>query len=369
MTEPTRPFAAPPPTASTAEFVATFGIVLVTIVVFLFIDSALARVDQQESRAHAANLYRDGQALMARGDAREASDRFASAVAAERSNPQYALGLAQAMLADHRLDDAHRVLEGVLERAQSDGPANLTMAHVLVAEGRVEDAKSYFHRAIYGRWGPDSAARRTAAQLELVDLLARRHESTEMLAELLPLEAAAVDVPQRRRLGHLFVAAGAPERGAALLREVVRTNPRDADAYAGLGDAALALGNYRSARADFLLAAQLSAPSQFAERLALTDTLLALDPTDRRLDEVARMERSLRLLSSTLAAVERCGSASPALESLADSARRVRSADPEGLQSLAGDLWTARPPSCEPAASPLDRALPLLHAKLSLRGR
>jgi tetratricopeptide (TPR) repeat protein len=174
----------PPPTARTAEFVATLGVVLLTIVVFLFIDTALARVDQRESRAHAASLYREGQDLLARGDAREASDRFASAVAAQRGEPLYQLALGQALLAEGRVDDAHQTINAVLERAQSDGAANLAMAHVLVAEGQGDEATSYFHRAIYGRWGADSIERRRDARLELIDLLTRRHETNELQAEL-----------------------------------------------------------------------------------------------------------------------------------------------------------------------------------------
>jgi hypothetical protein len=218
MTDPGRRAPTGAPTASTPVFVATFGFILLIIVALLFVDTALARVDERESRAHAANLYRDGQDLLARGDAHEASDRFASAVASNRGEPRYALALAQAMLADGRTDDARRILDDVLERIPADGAANLTMARVLVTDGRVDDAKSYFHRAIYGRWGSDSAARRTQARLELVDLLAKRRESAEMLAELLPLDASATDTAMRRRIGLLFIEAGAPERGAALLR-------------------------------------------------------------------------------------------------------------------------------------------------------
>jgi hypothetical protein len=218
MTDPAPRAPAGAPTASAPVFVATFGLILLIIVALLFVDTALARVDARESRAHAANLYRDGQDLLGRGDAHEASDRFASAVATDRSEPRYALALAEALLTEGRTDDAHRTLDGVLERIPTDGAANLTMARVLVAEGRVDDAKSYFHRAIYGRWPTDSVARRTQARLELVDLLAQRRDSAEMLAELLPLEATVTDTATRRRLGLLFIQAGAPVRGAALLR-------------------------------------------------------------------------------------------------------------------------------------------------------
>ena len=44
----------------------------------------------------------------------------------------------------------------LLERAENDGAVNLTMAHVMVREKSDQEAKAYFHRAIFGRWGADS---------------------------------------------------------------------------------------------------------------------------------------------------------------------------------------------------------------------
>ena len=69
--------------------------------------------------------------------------------------------------------------------------------------GRVREAKAFYHRAIYGQWSADSTSMRTRARLELVALLARRHESRELLAELLPLEAIASGSLPPRQLGAL----------------------------------------------------------------------------------------------------------------------------------------------------------------------
>ena len=95
-------------------------------------------------------------------------------------------------------------MKALLDRAENDGAVNLTMAHVMMREGRVADAKAYFHRAIFGRWGADSIVRRTQARFELIDLLSRRGAPGELLAELLPLDATSPDsIALRRRLGHL----------------------------------------------------------------------------------------------------------------------------------------------------------------------
>jgi Flp pilus assembly protein TadD len=375
MTDPVRRAPAPPPTATAAEFVATFAVILATIVGLLFMDTSLARVDQQESRATAADLYAEGRELLARGDATEASDRFASALAMERSNTAYARALAQALLEGGRREEAERTLKTLLERAESDGAANLTMARLLVEQGRVDDAKSYYHRAIYGRWGPDSAQRRLQSRLELIDLLARRHDDAEMLAELLPLEASSTDQQLRRRLGHLFIQAGSPSRGAAILRTFLRDDPNDADAYAGMGDAALALGNFRTARAD-LLEAQRIRPndSTIARRLAIADTVLALDPDARGVDLHDRYLRRRMLLVRVLAELQPCGALPEASAATLDSARAsLASALPpldeeragEAMVLRAAQLWNERPAACganDVAATALglvlDRLLP-----------
>src|SRR5437763_16485150 len=132
LADPMRVAPAPLPAASAPEFVATFAAILVAIVVFLFVDMWLARIDREESRAHAAHLYADGRALLARHDAAEARERFASAAAIDRGNVAYQLGLAEAMLAQGQPAEAEQTLRAALDRAETDGAANLMMARVLV---------------------------------------------------------------------------------------------------------------------------------------------------------------------------------------------------------------------------------------------
>ncbi len=80
-----------------------------------------------------------------------------------------------------------------------------------------------------------------------------------MLSELLPLLDEAPDSVQlRERLGHLFVLAGSPGRATTIFQEILRQNPNDADAHAGLGEAAFARGNYRTARTAWVNAAHLA---------------------------------------------------------------------------------------------------------------
>jgi Flp pilus assembly protein TadD len=375
MSDPAQSTRAPLPTATAPEFLGTFALVLAAIVVLLFVDEWLARIDRAESHAHAANLYAEGRRLLAGHDADAASERFASAVAIERTNTRYEVALAEAMLAGGRTADAEETLQRAMTRAETDGEANLLMARVLVREGRQAEAKSFYHRAIYGRWGADSLSKRLSVRFELIGLLVRADAQAELLAELLPLQDLPADsVAQRRTVGRLFVAAGSPARAVEMLRPIVQRSPDDGIAYAGMGDAALALGNFRTARADLAIAAQLRPrDTTIAGRLAVVDTLLALDPTQRGVGERERAARCRALLEATVAAIGRC-TGSAALSSKADSAQLLLAPrtsprrppdEADRMFTLAVELWAARPTSCPTAGTTRERALEILHAKLA----
>lgn len=351
------------PSASTSVFVATFASLLALIFGFLFLDVALARVDRNESTMHAAHLYQEGKALLAAGDPHEASDRFASALAIEHTNITYALGLAQSMMDAGRSDDAEQTLVSALDRAANDGAVNLLMARLLERTGRPGEATVYYHRAIFGRWGADSTQRKTGTRFELVESLARRKDGGAMLAELLPLQATLPDSPAiRRRLAHLFLQAGSPRRAMDILRDFIRRDPKDADAYAGMAEAALALGNFATAQADFAQAAILQPNNAvIASRQALADTVLILDPQARRLNEGERSIRAQALLARAVAERERCLGASYT-GPLADSARSHMvplpaspTATPErtdAMTELAASIASTRPPKCAASFAP-----------------
>ena len=375
MADPTRTAPAPPPTASAPEFLATFAAILVAIALFLGVDAWLARVDRAESRAHAANLYADGRQLLARGDSRAAIERFSSAVAIERANVAYQIGLAEALFADGRVGDAESILEAALDRAEMDGAANLLMARVQLALGHGEEAKSYFHRAIYGRWRGDTIHERLQARFELISLLSRQGARQELLAELLPIQDLALDsIELQRKLGHLFIQAGSPSRGVEIFRKLLQHSPSDGDAYAGMGEAALALGNFRTARADLRMAARLlPRDTSIARQLVLADSVLLLDPMQRGIGSAFRQQRSRSVLALTLDVVGRCPSRDDSqLRTLTDSARallaatseRAAAVESDAMLTSAADLWNARPESCARANSATTGALALIQARL-----
>ena len=355
--------------AGAPAFVGTIALVVLSIVGFLFFDISLAAIDSRESAGHAASAYEEGSALLRAGRPTAAVEQFRTAVTIDRSNINYGLALGEALMDAGHLSDAESTLKVLLTRTENDGAVNLTMAHLMAREGRVNEAKAYFHRAIFGRWGADSTARRREARFELIGVLADRGAPAELLAELLPFEDAAVDSTSLRlRLGKLFLRAESPARAANMFRGVLRHEPENADALAGMGESALALGNFRTARADFSAAARLR-PDDAAlrGRLAFADTVFALDPS-ATLSTTERRDRARRLVLRTLAAVAGCEEANtPA----ADSARaltarqtpaRQQDAMNAALINAAVELWAARSARCD--ASVHDAVLRILHAHL-----
>jgi len=357
------------PTASAATFVATFAVMLAAIAALLLLDLFLARIDRRESVAHAANLFADGQSLLASHQPAVAEQRFASAVSIDHSSVTYALALAQARLDQGKIAEAEGTLRDLVERAENDGAVNLVMARTLLHSGRTEEAKAYYHRAIFGRWGADSVSRRQEARFELIDLLARQGSQRELLAEILPLDGTSPDsVALRARLAALFIVAGSPARAVAAFRDVLRQDPTSADAYDGIGQGELALGNFRRARADFAEALRLQ-PGDTAvkARLATTDSVITLDPAARGIGSAERLSRSRKLLERTLAAAVQCGQAAAPLAGTARAllgatvATTQREAMTDSLVETATSLWAARPSSCKTTDVPLR----LLQGRLS----
>jgi tetratricopeptide (TPR) repeat protein len=377
MTDPTAQPAAPTPAASATEFIATFAIVLGAIVLLLGFDAGLAKVDTAATRTHAASEYELGESLNAQGKVPEAIDHFRTAATLDHDRAAYTVALAQAILSENHPEDAEQLLTPLLEHNATDGSSNLAMARVLTREGRLEEAKSYYHRAIYGLWPTEAERNRAAARFELIDLLARTGAKQELLAELLPIQDEAPnDTALRKRIAHLFVVAGSPGRASDIFRDVVRHNPRDADAWVGLAEAALALGNYPTARADLQTAARLSpGDSTIQSRIALTDSVIAIDPTQHGLGLDEQYRRSRNLVQMTITSTRKClGAAAPDVAAALDSVTRSLVAPSGGIPrsqaidenlSLAGALWRMRRERCASGTPAGEQALGLVQDRIS----
>jgi tetratricopeptide (TPR) repeat protein len=365
----------PLPTATASEFVLTLTLTVGAILLLIVGDTALAKLDSDATRATAADEYRVAVNLIAHNRLGDAIEHLRTATTLDRERPVYTVALAQAVMAQGRASDAEQMLIPLLERDATDGGANLAMARVLAKEGRIDEAKSYYHRAIYGLWPGDAARSRAIARFELIDLLAETGAKQELLSELLPIQdESPEDTVLRKRIANYFVLAGAPAKASDIYRDLLRKSPRDADAYVGLGKAALALGNYPVARNDFQ-AAQRIAPddSSIARTIKLADSVIAIDPTQRGLGLDEQVRRSRQLVQMTIKSAHRCldveaPSVSAALDSVARSlvapagvVSRSQAID-ENI-SLAGALWRMREGRC--TSRPDDEALALVQDRIA----
>jgi len=377
MSDPVQQPPGPPPTASTSEFLLTFAVILVTILLLLGFDTGLARIDKRANSASALEEYKRGQSFFIAGKLDQAIDHYRAAATLDRDHSVYTVALAQAILAQGRASVAEQLLLPVLERDANDGPANLELARVLVKEGRPDEAKSYYHRAIFGMWqGPDAERNRTAGRYELIDLLAQSGDKQDLLSELLPLQDEAQNDSKRRKVAHLFVVAGSPERASSMYRTILRQNPRDAEAYIGLADATLAMGNFNTAR-DHLDAALKVAPddSVIKKRIALTDTVIAMDPGQRGLAIDEQLRRSKALVQRTITAARKClDVSSPEVAAALDSVTRSLVASAANVPraqaieenlSIAGTIWRMRGTRCSTEQKPDEEALRLIQEKIA----
>ncbi len=368
--------APPTPAASISEFIATFAVILATVVGLVLFDTALARIDSRERKVSAAREFAAGEQLVAEGKKDQAIEHLRTASTLDGENTRYATALADAVLADGRPNDAELLLVPLLERNATDGAANLTMARVLFKQGKIEQAKAYYHRAIYGLWPRGAEDNRTAARFELIDLLASTDARQELLAELLPIQDDSTNsLAQRKRIAHLFVVAGSPSRAVTIFRDVLRHDAKDADAYIGLAEAALSLGDFATAKADLVAAQKLSPQdsSSIQARISVTDSVIALDPTQRGLSLAEQYRRSRNLVQLTLASVRKClgtqapdvaaalGSAGASLVASAAAASQSQSIDQTLL--LAEQLWALRRGRC--AAERQEGALALVQNKIT----
>jgi len=348
------------------------AVIVITAVALWSADIFLARTENIEMQTEARHDAEAARRALAQGRAEDAVSLFRKAHALDRENSGYALELAQALMAAGKLSEAQSILSDNLENSPNDGQANLLEARLMVRQGKIDQASAYYHRAIYGIWPENPVRHRVEVRLELANLLASHHASQELLAELLPLETEAQnDLSVRKQVARLYLVADAPDRADAAYRALIRDDSDDGDNDAGLGEAALALGNYRAAQVAFQNAIHHGA--QVQNRLDLAAQMADLDPTPRRLSAMEKFTRSARILLLARDALASCASsdrAKPLLED-ADAAlgQKIRgdatNETAEKFLALAQDIWQLRVDTCAVPSTPNDEPLRLIMAKLS----
>lgn len=328
----------------------------------------------------AAEYYKIGNELLQQDRNEEAVQEYREALSSAPGNPQYRLALGLALVKADHPEEASVYLSALLKRDPENAPANLGEARIALAEHNTADAVKYYRRAIDGAWPPGQEQNRMQTRLELAALLQNSGQKTQAIAELLAaLGPAAHDTATKMKIGHLLLSYGAPREAADVFRDVLKTDDRNADAYAGLGEAELVLENYPAARDAFQSAVDLNPSDEASKRqLQLCDRVLALDPNARGLRAAARYDRSKELLQAEIMLFEQClagnkaadqtdllGAAKQAIASFPRHGRLEDAADKDLL--LAENLWKQGRKLCggTHAPNPSDEAVERVLTRLA----
>ena len=322
----------------------------------------------------AGEYYKTGNELLLQDRDDEAVQQFRDALSAAPGNAQYRLALGLALAKDKHSAEAQVYLNALLKRDPENALANLGEARIAAEEHKTANAVKFYRRSIDGSWPADQAQNRMQARFELAALLDKTGQKTQAIAELLAaLGSAAHDSSVKKKIGQLLLSYGAPREAADVFRNVVQTNDRDADAYAGLGEAELAMENYQDAGDAFHSALQLNpADDTIKTQLDLSDRVLALDPNARGLRAAARYERSKELLQAEVMRFGQCQAGSTA----ADAARKALTMQPRRTEledsadknlALAEGLWKQEGKLCGTphALNPNDQAIERVLSRLS----
>jgi tetratricopeptide (TPR) repeat protein len=193
---------------------------------------------------------------------------------------------------------------------------------------------------------------RAAAWLELAETLWKSGNQRQARAEINSMRVeSGWSRATLHRLGALLLAYGMADRAADVFGALVREDPRDADAFANLGEAAFALREYRMARDSWRQAVELNpADLKTAARLEVAERILALDPTVEGLSLAGKRTRERALVAAIEAMLAQCGSKT---EPARPPARHSAHTDYPGL---ARQLWDSRNQVCR-GAPPPDEAL------------
>jgi tetratricopeptide (TPR) repeat protein len=333
--------------------------VAAALVLLLAITAALNGAYRRTRRSRAEARFRAGIELASAGRNADAADDFRVAMLYEHDDPRYRLALAQSLVALKHWNEADNYLFELRAADPTSGPLNLMQARIAAAQGRKAEAIEDYHRAIFGYWPERPDANRVSVRIELTGLLDRMGDSKASLAELLELadEVPDTDLDMRRRVAAMLLAHGSPQHAAEVYRAIVAAHPRDAGAREGLAETEFARGDFAGALASFHAAVRYgSITPALAGRIALLNSILALDPTLVHLGTKQRTERARELLERAQASAARC----PGLPA---ATAPERGADAGQLIALAQAIWHARMAACPQQPEP-DEALSILMKRM-----
>jgi tetratricopeptide (TPR) repeat protein len=261
-------------------------------------------------------------------------------------------------------------LNAVLKTDPDNGPANLGMARITAGEGTLAQVTAAYHKAIFGVWPKAREQEHQEVSLELADYLFKQGAQADAALELSGLaQRPQTPVAMKERVGRKLLAIHEPNHALPIFADVVRTNPQDGNAWAGLGEAQFESAEYQSAQESLQNAEKWGTNEDVDSHLRTAREVLSLDPSARGLTVAEKFRRSAELLRQTLALVSGCDPQAPGLAPLvAGATKQMKSNRPENTETaatnitMAEELWEANQKWCIGSASPaLKLLMPTLH--------
>lgn len=218
----------------------------------------------------------------------EAVMAYRTALLYAHSDYTYQLNLAEALVGEHRADEAYAYLVNLWNRQPENGLVNLELARIEAARGHTDSAFRYYHDAIYAIWPSNQDLQSRNARLELIRLLLDINDKAQADSELIALAANLGDRPaDHTQAGQLFLQTQDDARALEQFRLALEGNRHDVAAMAGAGDAAFQLAEYRVAE-QYLRRAAGAGDKASKSQLRLAELVLNMDPFRTQLKAAER---------------------------------------------------------------------------------
>jgi len=300
------------------------------IVAFFSLTTFAARAYRGKQQQFGARWYERGRAALRQNRASDAVADFRNALAYSRDDDDYRLKLAEALMADHRPQEARSYLLSLWEKEPGDGRINLELARLAAMWGDTPQAVRYYHASIYGIWDEPTAEHRWQIRFELSEYLLQRNTPQDVKAAQAELVALAgvlppQDADRQMHLGTLFVKAGLYPRALTAFQTVLADKPNFMPSLEAASEVAFRSADYTTARNYLLpIVAQKPKDEHFLELLNLSELVIRLDPSQRGLPAQEQARRALQDFEIALGRAQKCTPTDSEVATLLDQARTLR---------------------------------------------
>lgn len=236
---------------------------------------------------------------------------FRTALLYERDSYTYQLNLAEALLGEHRSDEAYAYLINLWDRQPENGLVNLELARIEAARSHSENALRYYHDAIYAVWPDNQEAASQNARLELIHYLLRTGDVAQADSELIALAAnLGANAGDHKRAGQLFLQAQDNQRALDQFRLALEHHRHDVEAMAGAGHAAFRLGQYSLAQR-YLRQAVAAGDKQSESQLNVAQLVLSMDPFRTHFNAAQRRRIAMNAFAAAGDRLKACSAPRP----------------------------------------------------------